>query len=149
MRDEPPMIFARNLGALYPQNRAAEDALVALKAGEPIAVKFGKGGWNQRRLGFYWVMLTVAAEHLSDRIDGHLDAEQLHRLLKRKLKLGTEIALPSGEVFFDEESISVAAMSEPDRARWVDRVSTILAHWLGVPVNVLMDEARTHERRAA
>jgi len=149
MRDEPPALFSRHLGALYPMNRTAEDALAALTAGQPVAVKFGKGGWNQKRLGFYWVMLDVAADHLSDRLDTPLDSEQLHRLLKHKLRLGKEIVLPSGEVWLDVDSISVAAMSEPDRARWVDRVSNVLAHWLGVPVNVLMDEARAQERKAA
>lgn len=149
MRDEPPMLFARQLNSLHPVNPAAKAALDALKPGDRIAVRFGRGGWNQRRLGFYWVMLTVAAENLSERIDGALDAEQLHRLLKRKLDLGTKIVLPSGEVFFDEDSISVAAMSEPDRARWVDRVSNVLATWLGVPVTALMDEARSAERMAA
>lgn len=142
MKDEPPMLFTRSLGSLRPVNAQAQAAVQSLEQGARIAVKFSKGGFNLRRLGFYWIMLTIAAEHLSAKTDGPLDAEMLHRILKRKLELGTWTTLPSGERFFDEESISVASMSEPERAAWVDRVSTVLASWLGVPITTLMDEAR-------
>jgi hypothetical protein len=136
------MIFARALGSLRPVNIQAQQAVHSIEQGARVVVKFSKGGYNLRRLGFYWVMLGVAAEQLSTMTDGPLDAEMLHRILKRKLELGTWTTLPSGERFFDEESISVATMSEPDRAAWVERVSAVLASWLGVPIETLMDEAR-------
>ena len=34
----------------------------ALEQGARVSVKFIKGGYNLRRLGFYWVMLSVAAD---------------------------------------------------------------------------------------
>lgn len=136
------MIFARSLGSLRPANPSAEAAVHALAQGARIEVKFSKAGYNLKRLGFYWVMLAVAAEHLQAATEGPLDARKLHKILKRKLDLGITTTLPSGEKFFDEDSISVAAMSEPERAEWVDRVSSVLASWLGVPIETLMDEAR-------
>lgn len=136
------MIFTRSLGSLRPVNIQAQSAIQSLEQGARVSVKFIKGGFNLRRLGFYWVMLSVAAEQLSTMTNGPLDAEMLHRILKRKLELGTWTTLPSGERFFDEQSISVASMSEPERAAWVDRVSALLAHWLGIPIETLMDEAR-------
>lgn len=142
MKDAPPLMFTPILGALRPVNPAGAAAIKALKPGDRISVKFGRGGFNLKRLGYYWVLLDVAAEHLSDRLPTAIDNEQLHRILKEKLGLYTEIPLPSGEVFKDYESISVAAMSEPDRAAWVDRVSNVLSNWLGVPVEDLMNEAR-------
>lgn len=145
MRDAPPLLFHPVLGALRPLNPAAAQAVKAIKPGARIAVKFGKGGFNLKRLGFYWVMLSVAAEHLSDRLPTPIDSEQLHRILKEKLGLFTEIPLPSGEIFKDYESISVAAMNEPDRAAWIDRVSNVLANWLGVPVADLLTESRSRD----
>lgn len=143
MKDTPPLLFARSLGSLRPVNPAAVAALDALKPGARIEVKFGRGGFNQRRLGFYWIMMSVASEALADKVDGPLDAELLHRLLKHKLKLGREVVLPSGDIYFDVESISVASMSEPDRAAWISRVETTLSKWLGVEVSELIDEARS------
>ncbi len=145
MKDAPPLLFHVVLGALRPLNPPAANAVKALKPGDRIAVKFGKGGFNLKRLGYYWVLLDVASEHLSDRLPSPIGSEQLHRVMKEKLGLYTEIPLPSGEVFKDYESISVATMSEPDRSAWVERVSNVLARWLGVPVQDLLNEAKSRD----
>ena len=36
-------------------------------------------------------------------------------------------------------------MSEPERARWLDRVSNALSQWTGVPAEDLMREAREQD----
>jgi hypothetical protein len=145
MKDKPPLIMTRVLGSLRPLNPSAAKAIEALTPGARIEVRIVKGSANLRRLGFYWVMLDVAADALSDGLPEPIDAERLHRILKEKLELYTPVPLPSGDVFKDYESISVAAMSEPDRARWVDRVSAVLSKWLQVPIVDLMNEARARE----
>jgi hypothetical protein len=141
--DKPPLLFERSLGSLRPINPAAHTAVTAIPAGQRVEVRIVKGGRNLRRLAFYWSMLNVASQHLQDRVEGPLDAGLLHKLLKRKLELGTWTRLPSGERVFDEDSIGFAQMSEPERAAWVDRVRNVLATWLQVPPEILMDEARS------
>lgn len=139
--DKPPLLGKVLLGRIVPQNGPARDAL---RASEGLAVRFEikKSGANQRRRGFYWVMLDIAAEALTDRFDTPLDSELLHDTLKRKLKLGEEIVLPSGDVVFKPKSTSNRAMTEPERARWTDRCCAVLSHWLGVEISELMSEAR-------
>lgn len=147
MADEQPLLFRKSAigGKLEPVNAAAADAVRAIQG--TCRVRITRVTANQRRRALYWVILQVAAEALSDRTDAHLDAELLHDLLKRKLMLGEEIRLPSGDVIFKPRSTSDKSMSEPDRARWLERCSGVLANWLGVPMATLLDEARAkHEQ---
>lgn len=154
--DKPPLLGRVTLGRLVPTNGAAESAL---KAAEGLAVRFEikRSGANERRRGFYWVMLDVAAEALTDRTDFHWDQELLHNELKRRLELGDKFVTPSGYEVFKPKSTSNRAMAEPERARWVDRCAAVLSQWLGVEITALMDEARARnggegpepERRAA
>jgi hypothetical protein len=152
--DKPPLLGKVVLGRIVPENGPARDALKASE-GLPIRFEIKRSGANQRRRAFYWVMLDVAAEALSDRFGTPLDAELLHDTLKRKLMLGEEIALPSGEIIFKPRSTSNRAMTEPERARWTDRCATVLSHWLECEVTELMNEARRRngetpdERKAA
>lgn len=141
MSDKPPLLGAVARGALTAANGAASEALKACE-GMGVVFKIQKAGANQRRRAFYWVMLDVAAEALSARLDDPLDAELLHDVLKRKLKLGREIKLPGGEIIFKPQSTSNRAMAEPERARWTNRCAITLSHWLGCEVKQLMDEAR-------
>lgn len=143
MSEQAPLLFAKQLGSLRPMNKAAEAALKAVEG--TCRVRITKVSRNQRRRAYYWILLSVAAQALHDRHDIDLDAELLHDVLKRKLGLGTEIVLPSGEVVFKPRSTSDKAMSEVERAAWLDRVSMALARWLGVPVQTLLDEARASE----
>lgn len=145
MRDKPPLMMQRVLGSLRPINPPAAAAIEALTPGKRIEVRIVKGSANLRRLGWYWLLLDTASQALSDKLSDPIDSEMLHRILKTKLKLGHEVILPSGEIFFDPESISVAAMSEPDRARWIERCQNVLAAWLGVEPKMLIDEARARE----
>jgi hypothetical protein len=145
MADEVPLIFRKRLGSLRPANQAAEKALAAIDG--TVRVRITQVSPNVRRMGFYWIMLAVAAEALNEhpQFDGQLDAESLHRLLKHKLELGKWMQLPSGERWLDVDSISFGKMSEPERAAWVDRVAAILSRWLSVPIEDLMNEARARE----
>lgn len=140
MSDKPPLIFVTRFGALHPVNTAAREAVKAL-AGE-CRVEIKRSGANERRRGFYWVMLDVAAEALTDRTGFHWDQETLHNELKRRLGLGEEFVTPSGHKVFKPASTSNRAMTEPERARWTDRCANILSHWLECPIVDLMDEAR-------
>lgn len=141
MADKPPLLGKVVLGRLVPANGAATDAL---RACEGLGVRFEikRSGANERRRGFYWVMLDVAAEALTDATDFHWDQELLHDELKRRLGLGEEFVTPSGHRVFKKRSTSNRAMTEAERARWTDRCGNALSFWLGVEVTELMDEAR-------
>lgn len=141
MADKPPMLGKVQFGRIVPTNDIAHDAL---RASEGLHVKFEikKSGANERRRGFYWVMLSVAAEALTDATGDPWDSELLHDELKVRLRLGTEFTTPSGQKVFKKRSTSNRAMTEPERARWTDRCAHVLSTWLQVEITQLMDEAR-------
>ena len=143
--EKPPLLFVKDFGALRPANKAAADAMKAIGDKTTVRLRITRVTANQRRRGFYWVLLAVAAEALQDRTGSPMDAELLHTLLKQKLELGEWIHLPSGDRVFKAASTSDRAMSEPDRARWTDRCANVLSHWLKVEAHVLMDEARSRD----
>ena len=148
MSDKPPLLFTVRFGALHPVNTAAREALKAIPAGE-VRVEIKRTNANERRRGFYWVMLDVAAEAMTDRTGFPFDQELLHRTLKQKLGLGETFKTPSGHTIFKERSTSNRAMTEPERARWTDRCANVLSHWLGCEIAELMDEARRRSGEAA
>lgn len=155
MPDKPPLLGKVQFGRIVPANVAATEALAALD-GQPIRFEVKRSGANQRRRNFYWMMLTVAAEALTDRTDFHWDEETLHDELKRRLGLGEEYVTPSGHKVFKGRSTSNVAMPENERARWTDRCAAVLSNWLEVEITELMDEARARngggddsERKAA
>jgi hypothetical protein len=145
MLDSPPLIFAPVLGSLRPANKFAEETVKAISG--PVVVKISKATANQRRRGYYWVLLGVAAEVLQDRDGQPWDAELLHRELKIALGLGEILVTPSGRQVFKARSTSDAKMTEPQRAHWLDRVSNTLSQWTGVPAADLMQEARERDAR--
>jgi hypothetical protein len=147
MSDSPPLIFAKRFGALHPVNSAAREAVKVLEGECRVEIK--RSGANQRRRAFYWIMLDVAAEALTDRTGFAWDQELLHNELKRRLELGETFVTPSGHKVFKPQSTSNRAMAEPERARWTDRCASLLSHWLGVEVTALMDEARRRNGEAA
>ncbi len=141
--DSPPLFFTKVLGSLRPSNPAAHEALKAITG--TVKVKITKATANQRRRGFYWVALAVAAEVLADKTGDPWDAELLHKELKIVLKLGETFTTPSGREVFKPASTADAKMSEPERARWTDRCMNVLSVWTGVPVQTLLDEAKGRE----
>jgi len=139
--DTPPLMFANVLGSLHPRNSQAQAAIATLGT-TPVEVRILPGKGNTKRMGFYWAMLDVGADNLGAAVEGGLTSRVLHKIIKRKLDLGRKIKLPSGEIHFDEDSVSFAEMNEPDRAEYVNRCATLLSGWLGVEVETLMDAAR-------
>lgn len=141
MADQPPLIFKPVLGSLRPANKFADDALKAIAG--PVVVKITKATRNQKRRSYYWVLLDIGAEVLQDRTDSPWDAESLHDHLKRRLRLGEPLKNTEGEeVGFKPRSTADAKMSEPERARWLDRVSNALEQWTEVPAADLVREAK-------
>lgn len=141
--EKPPLLFVKQLSSLRPANKAATEAMKAIEG--TVRVRITKVTRNQRRRGFYWVVLSVAAQALHDRHGIDMDAELLHDVLRRKLGLGAEIVLPSGEVVFKPRSTSDKAMNEVERTAWTDRVVNTLSRWLGVPAHALLDEAKAQD----
>lgn len=148
MSDKPPLLCEVRFGALQPVNTAAKEAIKAIPGGQ-VRIEIKRTRANERRRGLYWVMLDVAAEAMTDKTGFPFDQELLHNTLKQKLGLGEEFRTPSGHVIFKPKSTSNRAMTEPERARWTDRCSNVLSHWLGVEMHELMDEARRREGAAA
>ena len=148
MSDKPPLIFRVEFGRLAPANTAAREAVKAIPGGD-VRVEIKRTRANERRRGFYWIMLDVAAEALTDRTGFPFDQHLLHDTLKQKLGLGEEFTTPSGHRIFKPRSTSNAAMTEPERATWTTRCANVLSHWLGVEVNELMNEARARSGEKA
>ena len=148
MSDKPPLLFTVRFGALHPTNTAAKEAVKAIPPGE-VRVEIKRTRANERRRGFYWTMLDVAAEALTDATGFAWDQETLHNELKRRLDLGDRFTTPSGHEVFKPRSTSNRAMTEPERARWTDRCANVLSHWLRCEIGELMDEARRRSGEAA
>lgn len=148
MSDKPALLFEVRFGALHPANTAAKEAVKAIPAG-PVRIEIKRTRANEARRGFYWTMLDVAAEAMTDKTGFPFDQELLHATLKQKLGLGETFTTPSGFTIFKPQSTSNRAMTEPERARWTDRCANVLSHWLGVEISELMDEARRRHGVAA
>lgn len=148
MSDKPPLLFEVRFGALHPVNTAAKEAVKAIPHGQ-VRIEIKRTNANERRRGFYWTMLDVAAEALTDATDFPFDQETLHKELKKRLGLGQTFTTPSGHEIFKPQSTSNRAMTEPERARWTDRCANVLSHWIGCEITELMDETRRREGIAA
>lgn len=146
--DKPPLLCEVRFGALHPVNTAARDAIKAIPPG-PVRIEIKRTRANEARRGFYWVMLDVAAQAMTDSSGFPFDQELLHQTLKQKLGLGQTYTTPSGHTIFKPQSTSNRAMTEPERARWTDRCANALSHWLGCEITELMDETRRRSGEAA
>lgn len=143
MADTVPLIFERRLGGLFPANPAAERALAAV-AGK-VRVKLTRTQGNNKRIALYFIVLSICAPLLSEKCDGDaIDDAMLHRILKDRRGLFTTTTLPSGEVVKNYDSISFHAMTEPDRAAFIDWAFATLSKWLGIDVATLTREAQTY-----
>lgn len=140
MSDAPPLLFERRLGGLFPANPAAEKALFAVQG--RVRVKITRTQGNNRRLALYWIVLGIAAPMLDEQAPGLTD-ELLHNVLKDRYGLVKIVTLPSGEQIKDYDSVSFAAMTEPERAKYIDWAFTTLSKWLGCSVEELTAEAKS------
>ena len=139
MSDQAPLFFIKRLGGLYPASPAAEAAMAAVTG--KVRVKITRTQGNNRRLSLYWIVLGIAAPMLDEQAPGLTD-ELLHNVLKDRYGLVKIVTLPSGETIKDYNSISFHAMTEPERAKYIDWAFDTLSKWLGVDVETLTKEAR-------
>lgn len=139
MADETPLFFERRLGGLFPANPAAEQALAAVNG--RVRVKITRTQGNNKRLALYWIVLGLAAPMLDEQAPGLTD-ELLHNVLKDRYGLVKVVKLPSGSEIKDYNSISFHAMTEPERAKYIDWAFSTISQWLGVDVETLTKEAR-------
>jgi hypothetical protein len=138
---DAPLAFRVYLGALRPACPAAEAAVKALGERALCGVRITRSSRNLKRLRLYRMMLAVAAPLLAEQVPG-LTAADLHDIVRRKLRLGDEIRLPSGERHFRPHSTSFATMDEATFAAHVNRVDALLSRWLNCPPGQVIDEAR-------
>jgi hypothetical protein len=139
MSDQPPLLFERRLGGLFPANDAAEKALAAVNG--RVRVKITRTQGNNKRIALYWIVLGLAAPMLDEQAPG-LTAELLHKVLKDRFGLVKVVTLPSGEQIKDYDSISFHAMTEAERARFIDWSFATLSRWLGCSVEELTAEGK-------
>lgn len=144
MSDKAPLLFEAHLGMLRPANRAAETAMREIRGKVRCEIKAGIA--NQRRRGLYWSVAALVVPLLNEQYNLTLDEDDLHDITRDKLKLVTEITLPSGEVHRKRRSTKNRSMNEAERADFTDRALNLWSTWCGVDVTTLRAEA---ERLAA
>lgn len=144
MADTEPLLFKVALGRLVPINGAASDALRSIADGSMVRIEIKRTKGNLRRMAWYWVMLKIALDNLSDAFDGPVTTQMLHKWLKREAGLATPIvSRRTGEVLdYDYDSIAFHNMPENQRAQFIDFASRKLAARLGVDPRELTTEAR-------
>jgi hypothetical protein len=148
MADEAPLFFERRLGGLFPVNDAAEKALATLPFSGRVKVKITRTRGNNKRIALYWVCLGIAAPMLDEQAPGLTD-DLLHKVLKDRFGLVRIVTLPSGEQVKDYDSISFAAMTEDQRAKYIDFAFRTLSSWLGCDVSELTKEGEQQLGEAA
>lgn len=140
MTDKPPLMFERRLGGLFPANQAAEGVLKSIAGRVRIEIKQTRG--NAKRNALYWSVLNMCAPLLSEKVEGDpLTVNMLHKILKDRAGLYREVALPSGDVFKDYDSVSFAKMTEDERTKFFEWSWETLSKWLGIDVTTLKQEA--------
>jgi hypothetical protein len=139
MADEPPLLFERRLGGLFPVNDAAEQALAAVSG--KVRVKITRTQGNNKRIALYWIVLGIAAPMLDEKAPG-ITADLLHKILKDRRGLVRIVTLPSGEQIKDYDSISFHSMTEVERAAFIDWAFNTLSSWLGCSVEELVAEGK-------
>lgn len=139
MADRAPLIFETRLGMLKPANRVAEESMRELRGRVRVEIKGGVA--NQRRRGLYWSVCSLVVPILNEQHRMTLSENDLHSITKRKLGVGTEFALPSGETYFKPASTSNRAMNEAERAEYTDKALNLWSTWVGVDVTTLKQEA--------
>lgn len=140
MADKAPLYFTARLGGLFPANRAAEEAIKEVNGTVRVTMTGGKG--NQRRRGLYWVTVGLVVPILNDLHQMTLTEDDLHDIMRDKFRMFDETTLPSGEVHRKRWSTSDRAMSEPDRAEYLNKCLSVWSTWTGIDPQVLATEAR-------
>jgi hypothetical protein len=145
MPDTPPLLFTIKQGALLPANKAAEEVVRRLGGGVLVRAEIKRATANVRRMALYWAVADVAAENLGEQVTGEFDAQMLHQITKKKLGLCEQVELPSGDRYFNCDSIRFESMTEPDRAKYIDRAFAMWSRWLRADVTELLGAANAPE----
>lgn len=140
MTDKAPLYFTARLGGLFPANRAAEEAIKEVTGTVRVTMTGGKG--NQRRRGLYWVTVGLVVPILNDLHQMTLTEDDLHDIMRDKFRMFDETTLPSGEVHRKRWSTSDRAMSEPDRAEYLNKCLSVWSTWTGIDVSTLREESQ-------
>lgn len=140
MVDKSPLYFKARLGGLFPANSAAEEAVRQIKGRVVATIKGGVA--NQRRRGLYWSVCALVVPILNEQHRMTLSENDLHNITKRKLGVGEEFTLPSGETYFKPASTSNRAMNEAERAAYTDKALNLWSTWVGIDVLTLKNEAQ-------
>lgn len=138
-RDKAPMFFEERLGMLKPANAAAENAIREVKGRVRVTMTGGKA--NQRRRSLYWVLVAIVTPILNDLHGLTLDDDDMHDLMRDKFKMFDETTLPSGDKIHKRWSTKNTAMSEPDRAEYLNKCLAVWSTWTGIDVSTLRREA--------
>lgn len=139
MSDKAPLFFDARLGGLFPANAVAEAAMSEIKGRVRVEIFGGKA--NQKRRGLYWSVLALVVPLINDLHNMTLDDDDLHDITRDKLKLVTEIKLPSGDIHRKRRSTKNRAMNEAERADYTNRALQLWSTWTGVDVTTLREEA--------
>lgn len=140
MTDKAPLYFTARLGMLAPANRAAEDAMKDITGTVKAVLTGGKA--NQRRRSLYWVLVAIVTPLLNDMHNMTLTDDDLHDIMRDKLGMYEEQALPSGEIHRKRRSTSNRSMNEADRADYLNKCIAIWSTWTGIDVNTLTAEGQ-------
>ena len=116
----------------------AEVALREIRGKVRVDIRGGIA--NQRRRGLYWSVAALVVPLLNDLHGMTLDEQDLHDITRKKLRLYTEQALPSGEVHYRLRSTSNRAMNEAERAAFTDKALHLWSTWTGIDVATLRQE---------
>lgn len=135
-----PLYFETRLGMLRPANRMAEEAMREIQGRVRVTITGGKG--NQRRRGLYWALAGIVVPLLNDQYRLTLTEQDLHDIMRDKFGMYDETVLPSGDVHRKRWSTSDRAMSEADRADYLNKCIAVWSTWTGVDVTTLRDEAQ-------
>lgn len=151
MSDREPILMRKQLGALRPATQAAQDMLDKLPGDRTFRVEVKGIRGNTRRLALYWCVLAVAAEQLSDAVDGVMSRGLLDDWLRREYGISKPVtSRKTGEIIgYDRGRIAFDKMPETERAAYLDWTIDKLSSRLGCDVTTLRQEAEQNYGVAA
>jgi len=151
MTDREPILFRSQLGALRPVTSAADDMLKTLDPRRNYRIEVHGIRGNTKRLALYFVILKIAAEQLSDAVDGVMSVPLLDDWLRREYGLSKPVvSKKTGEIIgYDRGRIAFDKMSEADRSGYISWVVEKLSSRLECDVTALRAEAEGQARIAA
>ena len=137
--DRAPLYFESRLGGLFPANRTAEEAMKEIKGRVRVELKGGIA--NQRRRALFWICCGIVTGILNDKHNMTLTEADLHDIMRDKFRMYDLIVLPSGDEKKRYWSTSNRAMSEADRAEYLNKCIAVWQVWIGIDPSTIRNEA--------